>query len=204
MDCILARAGAHRLRKSTYSILRRLCDYPHMVPERPEKSSGDSSGVQVLVLGIGNMLLRDDGVGLRVLQALEQDFPRDERLAFVDGGTIGFLLSALVEQAPELLVIDAVRMAAPPGSARCFENEAMDHFLTGRRSSVHEIGLRDVLDMARLTGTLPRRRALVGVEPGTVELGEELSPDVERGVASAVLLARGVLERWLADGGGTQ
>jgi hydrogenase maturation protease len=80
----------------------------------------------------------------------------------------------------------------------------MDRFLTGRRSSVHEIGLRDVLDMARLTGRLPRRRALVGVEPGTVELGEQLSPEVERGVAPAVQLARGVLERWLADGGRTQ
>jgi hydrogenase maturation protease len=61
-----------------------------------------------------------------------------------------------------------------------------------------------VLDMARLTGTLPRRRALVGVEPGTVELGEQLSPEVERGVVPAVLAARGMLERWLADEGSTQ
>ena len=174
-----------------------------MISERPDIPCA-SSGVQVLVLGIGNMLLRDDGVGIRVLQALEQGFPRDERLSFVDGGTIGFMLSALVEQAPDLLVIDAVRMAAPPGSVRCFENEAMDHFLTGRRSSVHEIGLRDVLDMARLTGTLPRRRALVGVEPGTVELGEQLSPEVQRGVGPAVEAARGTLGRWLADGGRTQ
>jgi hydrogenase maturation protease len=174
-----------------------------MVSEGPAKSSVPSSA-QVLVLGIGNMLLRDDGVGLRVLQALERGLEADERLSFVDGGTIGFMLSALVEEAPDLLVIDAVRMATPPGSVRCFENEAMDRFLTGRRSSVHEIGLRDVLDMARLTGRLPRRRALVGVEPGTVELGEQLSPEVERGVAPAVRLARGVLERWLADGGRTQ
>ena len=126
-----------------------------MVRGTPGECHAPPLGVQVLVLGIGNMLLRDDGVGIRVLQALEQGFPRDERLSFVDGGTIGFMLSALVEQAPDLLVIDAVRMAAPPGSVRCFENEAMDHFLTGRRSSVHEIGLRDVLDMARLTGTPP-------------------------------------------------
>jgi hydrogenase maturation protease len=174
-----------------------------MVAERAEMACA-SSGVQVLVLGIGNILLRDDGVGIRVLQALERGFPRDERLSFVDGGTIGFMLSALVEQAPDLLVIDAVRMAAPPGSVRCFENEAMDHFLTGRRSSVHEIGLRDVLDMARLTGTLPRRRVLVGVEPGTVELGEQLSPEVGRGVVAAVLAARGMLEHWLADGGRTR
>jgi hydrogenase maturation protease len=163
-----------------------------------------SSPAQVVVLGIGNMLLRDDGVGIRVLHELERGLGADRRLCFIDGGTIGFMLSALIEQAPDLLVIDAVRMAEAPGSVRCFENEAMDHFLTGRSGSVHEIGLRDVLDMARLSGSLPRRRALVGVEPAAVELGEQLSPDVERGVAPAVRLARGVIERWLAGQGRAQ
>ncbi len=162
--------------------------------ERPVKGSA----TQVLVLGIGNMLLRDDGVGLRVLQVLERRLGADPRLSFVDGGTIGFMLSALVEHAPDLLVIDAVRMAEAPGSARCFEDEAMDAFLQGRSGSVHEIGLRDVLDMARLSGHAPRRRALVGVEPAAVELGEELSPEVQRGVEPAVRVAREVLERWLA------
>jgi hydrogenase maturation protease len=66
---------------------------------------------------------------------------------------------------------------------------------------VHEIGLRDMLDMARLTGRFPRRRALVGVEPATTELGEQLSPEVERGVTPAVRVARDVLDRWLGDAG---
>jgi len=161
------------------------------------------SSTQVLVLGIGNTLLRDDGVGIRVMQALERELDADARLRFVDGGTIGFMLSALIDEVPDLLVIDAVRMAGPPGSVRCFENEAMDHFLIGRCSSVHEIGLRDVLDMARLSGKFPRRRALVGVEPATIALGEQLSPEVEYGVVSAVRLARDLLDRWLADGGDT-
>jgi hydrogenase maturation protease len=151
------------------------------------------------VLGIGNVLLRDDGVGVRVLRELEGRFGGDSRLRFVDGGTVGFTLSTFIEATPDLLVIDAVRMAEPPGCARCFENDAMDRFLTGRRSSVHEIGLRDALDMTRLTGKFPRRRALVGVEPASVELGYELSPEVESGVMSASRLARDVLQRWLAD-----
>lgn len=152
---------------------------------------------QVLVLGIGNVLLRDDGVGIRVLRALERGLDEDVRVRFVDGGTIGFMLSALIDEAADLLVIDAVRMAERPGSVRCFENEAMDRFLTGRRGSVHEIGLSDVLDMARLTGNAPRRRALIGVEPASTELGEQLTAEVEQGVESAVLMARGVLHRWL-------
>jgi len=161
------------------------------------------ASAQVLVLGIGNMLLRDDGAGIRVLQTLEKSLGADGRVRFVDGGTIGFMLAALMDEAPDLLVIDAVRMAEPPGSVHCFEDEAMDRFLVGRTSSVHEIGLRDLLDMARLSGKFPRRRALVGVEPATVELGEQLSPEVEQGVQSAVKLARDLLDRWLADGGQT-
>lgn len=159
----------------------------------------NGSATQVLVLGIGNILLRDDGVGLRVLQILERHLGADPRVSFIDGGTIGFMLSALVEHAPDLLVIDAVRMAEAPGSVRCFENEAMDAFLQKRSGSVHEIGLSDVLDMARLSGHAPRRRALVGVEPGAVELGEDLSPAVQRGVEPAARAARDVLERWLSD-----
>jgi hydrogenase maturation protease len=170
-----------------------------MDPDQP--AAPGSSAQEVLVLGIGNVLLRDDGVGVCVLRALEAGLEGDRRLRFVDGGTIGFMLQALIEETPDLLVIDAVRMAEKPGSVRCFENEAMDRFLTGRRGSVHEIGLRDVLDMARLTGRFPRRRALVGVEPATTELGEQLSPEAERGVTPAVRVAREVLDRWLGDVG---
>jgi hydrogenase maturation protease len=165
------------------------------------QASGAGGAVRVLALGIGNVLLRDDGVGIRVLRSLERGFEGDTRVRFVDGGTIGFMLSTLIGETPDLLVLDAVRMAESPGCVRCFEDEAMDRFLTGRRNSVHEIGLRDALDMARLTGRFPRRRALIGVEPATVELGEELSPEVEKGVGPACLLARGVLQRWLADAG---
>jgi hydrogenase maturation protease len=153
----------------------------------------------VLALGIGNVLLRDDGVGIRVLRSLEGGFAGDTRVRFVDGGTIGFMLSAVIGETPDLLVLDAVRMAERPGCVRCFEDEAMDRFLTGRRSSVHEIGLRDALDMARLTGRFPRRRALVGVEPASIEIGAELSPEVEKGVGRACQLASEVLHRWLAD-----
>ena len=124
----------------------------------------------------------------------------DSRLRFVDGGTIGFMLSTFIGETPDLLVIDAVRMAEPPAARGASKTTPWTVFSPGDSSSVHEIGLRDALDMARLTGKFPRRRALVGVEPAAVEIGYELSPEVESGVAPASLLARDVLQRWLADG----
>jgi hydrogenase maturation protease len=89
-------------------------------------------------------------------------------------------------------------MGAAPGSVRCFEDQAMDRFLSGRSGSVHEIGLRDLLDLARLTGNAPRRRALIGIEPTRVELGEQLSPEVQESVPTAVRIARDVIRGWLA------
>ena len=161
--------------------------------------SADGPEARLLVLGIGNVLLRDDGVGIRVLRALEREFESDERLLFVDGGTIGFMLAAIIERTPELLVIDAARMTETPGSVRCFEDSAMDRFLRGRSSSVHEIGLRDLLDMARLTGSSPRRRALIGVEPASIAIGEDLSTEVEQGVTVAVRMAGALIRSWLDD-----
>lgn len=209
----LDRAHLHRDRQTHAPIVRAVTcaerAYKYVLDSRPDRAtiapmdSGDPETpvpAQVLVLGVGNVLLRDDGVGVHVLRALEREHDGDARLKFIDGGTIGFMLAGLIEEAPDLLVIDAVRMAESPGYVRCFEDEAMDRFLTGRRGSVHEIGLRDALDMARLTGKFPRRRALIGVEPATTELGEELSAEVERGVAPAVLVAHGVIERWLSEG----
>jgi hydrogenase maturation protease len=164
-----------------------------------EAMSVDGPEARLLVLGIGNVLLRDDGVGIRVLRALEREFESDARLRFVDGGTIGFMLAAIIERTPELLVIDAARMTEAPGSVRCFEDSAMDRFLRGRSSSVHEIGLRDLLDMARLTGSSPRRRALIGVEPAAIEIGDGLSSEVEQGATVAVRMAGALIRSWLDD-----
>jgi hydrogenase maturation protease len=151
---------------------------------------------RTVVLGIGNVLLSDDGAGIRVLREIEHLEGEDPALEFVDGGTLGFMLAAELEQAEGLLVIDAVQMRAAPGGVRCYEDGGMDRFLRGRRTSVHEIGLRDLLDIARLRGRLPARRALIGIQPQSTAIGEKLSASVERAVPVAAQLARDLLRRW--------
>ena len=147
----------------------------------------------------GEPLEPGDFVLVHVGYAIQKVAEADARLRFVDGGTIGFMLAAIIERTPELLVIDAARMTEAPGSVRCFEDSAMDRFLRGRSSSVHEIGLRDLLDMARLTGSSPRRRALIGVEPAAIEIGDGLSSEVEQGATVAVRMAGALIRSWLGD-----
>ena len=155
-------------------------------------------GTRVLVVGVGNPLMSDDGVGQCLLEALAERLPALAGVEYLDAGTLGFMLLQRVEQCDALLALDAANLGSEPGEVRVFEGEALDAFLRAPRCSVHELGLRDLLDAARLTDSLPARRALVGVQPGQLGWGMALSAPVAAAVPVAVDAARQVLEAWLA------
>lgn len=149
-----------------------------------------------LVLGVGNTLMRDDGVGVRLVEALAAIEPALPDVEYVDAGTLSFLLLPRIEECAALLVLDAAHLGTRPGDVRRLEGAAMDEFLRTARCSVHEVGVRDLLDVARLTGHLPERRAFVGVQPLETGWGEALSEPVAGALAEAVGAARAVLETW--------
>ena len=161
-------------------------------------TSGEAP-VRALVLGVGNPLMSDDGVGLRVLAALRAALPL-EGVEYLDAGTLSLLLLPRIEQCRSLLVLDAAQLDAPPGTVCVLRDDEMDAFLRESRCSVHEVGLRDVLDAARLTGSLPERRALVGVQPERVGWGDTCSAPVESAIADAVSRARAIIEGWVVAG----
>ena len=162
--------------------------------------SGDAAPAPsgVLVLGVGNPIMSDDGVGQRLLEALAARRPVLDGVEYLDAGTLGLMLLPRVERCNSLLALDAAQFAAAPGEVRVLEGDAFDGFLKTARSSVHELGLRDLVDAARLTGSLPEQRALVGVQPAQLGWGTRLSPTVEAAIPAAVEAARQVLERWTA------
>lgn len=152
----------------------------------------------MLVIGVGNPLMSDDGVGQRLLEALAARSTPDDRVEFLDAGTLGYMLLPRVEQCDALLALDAASVGGAPGELRIFEGEDFDAFVRRPRCSVHELGLHDLLDAARLMGALPARRALVGVQPERLGWGMALSPPVEAALPVAVEAAASLLERWLA------
>jgi hydrogenase maturation protease len=151
-----------------------------------------------LILGLGNILLSDEAVGIEVIRRLQSTTDRPD-VRFLDGGTLGFTLAAPIAESKRLIVVDAARMGDPPGTVRVFEGDAMDRQLSGKAKSVHEISLADLIDMARLTDTLPRERALVGIEPAEIEWGDALTPVVEAAVPHAMDAIRTLVERWSAE-----
>jgi len=149
-----------------------------------------------LVLGFGNTLLGDDGAGVRVVEWLRRRCPIGD-CECIDGGTMSFNLLPYVEAAHAMLVVDAADLRAAPGTVVLFEGADMDAFLQGaRRRTVHEIGLMDLLDMARLEACLPRRRALLCIQPGLIGWNDSLSPAVAAALPVAVRLAVSQLKRW--------
>lgn len=149
-----------------------------------------------LILGLGNVLLTDEAVGPVVVGRLATAYASDPALRFVDGGTLSFTLAVPIEECERLIVVDAAVLGEPPGSVRVFEGEAMDRQLSRHAKSVHEVSLADLLDMARLTDRLPNRRALIGIEPETVDWGDRLTPSVESAVPLAMAEVRRLLAEW--------
>lgn len=151
---------------------------------------------QTLILGLGNVLLTDEAVGAVVVGHLSEMDPKGSRAIYLDGGTLSFTLAGPIAEARNLIVVDAAAMGEQPGTVRVLEGEAMDRQLTAHAKSVHEVSLSDLMDMARLTDSLPERRALIGVEPRTVDWGDRLTPEVEQAVPDACTAVLALIDRW--------
>jgi hydrogenase maturation protease len=149
-----------------------------------------------LILGLGNVLMTDEAVGAEVVRRFDAQHPMDPTLCCMDGGTLSFTLALPIGDCPRLIVVDAATMGDPPGSIRVFEGDAMDRQLSANAKSVHEVSLSDLLDIARLTETLPHHRALIGIEPAVVDWGDQLTPTVEAAIPAAIDQIRLLLERW--------
>lgn len=149
-----------------------------------------------LVLGIGNNLLTDEGLGVHAVRYLETHHPDEPGLTYLDGGTLSFTLAEPIAEHDNLIVVDAARFGEPAGTVLCLEGDEMDRYLTGNRASVHEVGLMDLFDIARLSETFPERRALVGVEPAGLDWGEHLSPAVAPSLPRVAALVLELAARW--------
>jgi hydrogenase maturation protease len=155
------------------------------------------NAMKILVLGIGNTLLSDEGVGIHVLHALDGVFPPEAEVDLLDGGTLSFTLAGPIEDAEALVVVDAAELRSAPGEVRVFEGEAMDAFLAGnRKSSVHEVGLIDLMVIARLAGHWPERRALVAIQPEKLDWGETPTEKVAAAVPLACEHIKNLIGRW--------
>jgi len=133
----------------------------------------------LLVLGLGNPLCQDDGVGVVAVARLLERWSTGPGVKMLEGGTLGLWLLPLLESYRTVLLVDAIRADGEPGTLVRIEGEEVAR-AAAHRLSVHQVGVGDLMDAAQLRGTLPPKLTLLGVVPEAVSLGLGLTPRVER------------------------
>jgi len=152
----------------------------------------------IVVLGLGNMLMADDGIGLAALARLQDEWFISPDVELVDGGTWGMNLLPIIENTDHLLVLDAIDHGREPGTLLRLENDEVPRFLATKLSP-HQIDLREVLALAELRGKLPGELVAVGLQPARVEMSTDLSPPVQARLGEMVEEAARTLAGWGID-----
>ena len=141
--------------------------------------------MRTLVLGIGNILLRDEGVGVRIVEAIEERYRLPPDVDLLDGGTAGMDLLHILTEYDRLIVCDAINSKAAPGTIVALTDEEVPAYFRTLMSP-HQLGLSEVLATLQLLGRGPRSVTLFGVVPEDLALGTELSPTL-RGALDQVV-----------------
>jgi hydrogenase maturation protease len=136
-----------------------------------------SERIPLLVLGLGNLLLEDDGVGSAAVKLLNERYTAPEGVCVLDGGTLGLSLLPYVEDADAVMLVDAITDDSAPGTVVRLDGSDVGPAVATRLSP-HQVGVADLLDGARWLGHYPNRVVLVGLVPESMQLGVGLSPRV--------------------------
>lgn len=163
-------------------------------PESAGSQSPADSGqsfLNVLVLGLGNILLSDEGVGVRAIEELQRRYDCSDAVQIVDGGTIGLELLPYFDERSHVLIVDAVKADNKPGTIVRIDDPPA-YF--SARTSPHQIGLADVMGLAAITDNLPDNIALFGIEPKQLSTGLTLSSEVAQNLSRLVDMVVAELE----------
>ena len=153
--------------------------------------------IQVLVLGIGNILNTDEGVGVHAVRTLQEKYGEPEGFRLLDGGTLGLNLLPLVDDATHLIIMDAVDAGKPAGTIIELQGEEIPLF-GGAKLSEHQLTFQEVLGLALLRQTIPEHLTLLGVQPESLAIGVGMSPIVQEALPELCDRAEKRLAAWQA------
>ena len=143
--------------------------------------------MRALILGLGNPLLGDEGIGVRVVEELK-GLELPDGVKVIEGGTTGLGLVGLMEGYQRVIIVDAADMGHPPGHVVRFTPSEAQFKMAEAPLSLHQIGLGEVLALAKAVGVAPAELVIIGVQPIRVEVGAGLSPEVERAIPQIIRL----------------
>lgn len=154
--------------------------------------------MSILVLGLGNVLMNDDAVGIRAVEELQKRYLFPEIVDLLDGGTLGLDLLPRLEGVEKLLIIDALQMGATPGAVFRLEGEEVPRAFANKLS-VHQMGLQDLLAVSELQGHLPPQVVVCGAQAESIEMGLQMSAAVTEAMDELLASVVAVLSEWNVD-----
>ncbi len=152
--------------------------------------------MKTTLIGLGNILMRDEGIGVHAVLALQERFEVPPELEIVDGGTAGLDLLPFFEGRDRVLLVDAVDFGAEPGFIGELANEAIPARFGKNKASLHHVGLAEVLALAQLQNILPQEICLIGIQPASLDPGLELTGTVQEKFDALIARVRTKLRDW--------
>jgi hydrogenase maturation protease len=141
------------------------------------------------VLGVGNSILKDEGFGIHVVEELQRrraELKIPETVDIIDGATLGISLLYYIEGRDKIILLDVVNANADPGDIFRFTSQEIKTKQVTYKVSMHQVTLFDVLTMAELTGRMAPEAVVIAVQPGVIDWGEELTPEVKAAVPKVI------------------
>jgi hydrogenase maturation protease len=148
--------------------------------------SAISEPIPLLVLGLGNVLCQDDGLGAAAVARILAEYETPGGVCVLDGGTLGLNLLPYIEDAERVILVDAIRGEGPPGTFVRLSGDEVGPAVADRLSP-HQVGVSDLIEAARWRGRLPKTLVLLGLVPESLGLGVDRSPAVEEMIPELVL-----------------
>ncbi len=182
-----------RLTSISHGRMRSVSEIQPRAPSSADTKSSTKN--RTALIGLGNILLRDEGVGVHVVTALREKYIFSPPAELIDGGTMGLNLLPFFENSTRVLIVDAVDFGREPGYIEEIEDDRIPAILHPKLS-VHHIGLSDVLLAAALMGIKPEKICLIGVEPESIDVGMEMTDAIRSAMGKITDAVIDKLRQW--------
>lgn len=149
----------------------------------------------IVVLGVGNILLTDEGLGVHVVEDLKANYTFTPQISLIDGGTMGMELLTYMRGMKKILLIDAVNGGEAPGTIYEFPHRELEQYFTDH-ISVHEVGMQDILRIRAIQENPLEDAIVIGVEPESLDVGFEPSAPVQKSLPEVKERVLRVLREW--------
>jgi hydrogenase maturation protease len=153
--------------------------------------------LSTLLLGLGNVLMKDERLGVHVVNTIREKFDCPPELEIIDGGTLGLDLLPLFERFDRIVIVDAVNFGREPGYIGVLEDDQIPAVIFSKLS-VHQIGLADLISVAKLKGVMPSKVCVIGMQPSSIDftLGLEMSDVVNANIDKVIDVTIDKLKEW--------